>query len=218
MRILPNKILPFLAGAKHQFLAESGMPLCRVKIKFAVWNLENVLDFKRILVFFQPNTMIRLHSVSDPIGQAAQLRRWRCGRIVMQSGRLVEIQHRLFCGNVSVAQVWWQAKYGRPDDDLLWLDYHQPIGMRAFLTLDYIRSGTHAGYKTLLGACRVLDEIARIRNAQAIVAHVTNSQISDRLLHRLGWEQHQKQWKGRHWIRRFYDGYPTSNVRRYVTA
>ncbi|MEE2934510.1 MAG: hypothetical protein VYA84_00770 [Planctomycetota bacterium] len=216
--MLPNKILSIRAGAKHQLKAKSDMLLCKVKIKFAVWNLENVLDFKRILAFFQANTMIRLHSVSDPIRQASQLRRWRCGRIVMQSGRLVEIQHRLFCGNVSVAQVWLQAKYRRSDDDLLWLDYHQPIGMHAFLTLDYIRSGTHAGYKTLRGACRVLDEIARIRNAQAIVAHVTNSQISDRLLHRLGWEQHLKQWKGRHWIRRFYNGYPTSKLSPYLTA
>ena len=159
--------------------------------------------------------MIRLGSISDPIRGAAQVRRWRCGRIVMQSGRLLEIQHRLLCGNVSVAQVWWQAKYGRTDDDLLWLDYHQPIGMPAFLTLDYIRSGTRAGYKTLLGACHVLDEIARERNAQAIVAHVTNAQISDRLLQRLGWEQHLNHWQGRHWIRRFYNGYPASDLDRY---
>lgn len=159
--------------------------------------------------------MIRLDSITDPIQGADQLRRWRCGRIIMRQGRLVEIQHRLLCGNVSVAQVWWQAKYGRTDDDLCWLDYHQPLGMPAFLTLDYIRSGSRAGYKTFVGACHLLDEIARIRGAQAIVAHVTNSQISDRLLRRLGWEQHVQHWKGRHWIRRFYDGYPTSNWHRY---
>ena len=134
----------------------------------------------------------------------------------MQSGRLVEIQRRLTCGSVSVAQVWWQAKYGRSDDDICWLDYHQPLGMPGFLTLDYFRSGKAAGYKTFVGACHVLDEIARIRGASAIVAHVRNGNISDRLLTRLGWQQHQLHWSGRHWIRRFYDGYPDSVLHRYA--
>lgn len=160
--------------------------------------------------------MIRLGAVSDPISGADQILRWRCGRIVMKSGRLLEIQHRLCCGSVSVAQVWWQAKYGRTDDDLCWLDYHQPARMSDFLTLDYIRSGSRAGYKTFIGACHVLDEIARIRGSLAIVAHVTNSQISDRLLDRLGWERHLHHWNGRHWIRRFYDGYPESSLDRYA--
>ena len=162
--------------------------------------------------------MFRLDAVKDPIIGADKIRRWRCGRIVMQAGRVLEIQRRLTCGSVSVAQVWWQAKYGRNDDDICWLDYHQPLGMTAFLTLDYIRSGTLAGYKTLVGACHVLDEIARIRQASAIVAHVTNGNISDRLLTRLGWQQHANKWKGRHWIRRFYDGYPESTIQRYWVA
>jgi hypothetical protein len=162
--------------------------------------------------------MLRLGAVKDPLRGADVLRRWRCGRIVMRAGKLVEIQHRLTCGSVSVAQVWWQARYGRNDDDLCWLDYHQPRGMPSFLTLDYIRSGSLAGYKTFVGACHVLDEIARVRGATAIVAHVTNHNISDRLLTRLGWQQHLQHWKGRHWIRRFYDGYPPSVLDRYAAA
>jgi len=160
--------------------------------------------------------MFRLAGVKDPITGANEIRRWRFGRIVMQAGRLVEIQRRLTCGSVSVAQVWWQAKYGRDDDDICWLDYHQPLGMPAFLTLDYIRSGTLARYKTFIGACHVLDEIARIRQASAIVAHVSNGDISDRLLTRQGWQQHASKWNGRHWIRRFYDGYPESTIQRYT--
>ena len=160
--------------------------------------------------------MFRLAAVTDPIQGADQLRRWRYGRIVMRGGALVEIQRRLVCGSVSVAQVWWQAKYGRQDDDVCWLDYHQPLGMPRFLTLDYVRSGSLAGYKTFVGACHVLDEVARIRDATAIVAHVSNHNITDRLLRRLGWQQHLHHWKGRHWIRRFYDGYPESTLERYL--
>ena len=134
----------------------------------------------------------------------------------MRAGQLVEIQHRLLCGNVSVAEVWLQAKFGRRDDDCCWLDYHQPLGMPSFLTLDYIRTGTLASYKTFIGACQVLDEIARIRSTAAIVAHVTNRNITDRLLMRHGWEPHMNEWKGRHWIRRFYDGYPEGRIDRYI--
>lgn len=117
-----------------------------------------------------------------------------------------------------MAQVWWQNRYGRPDDDLCWIDYHQPFGMPAFLTLDYMRSGKRAGYKSFRGACAVLDEIARLRGSQAIVAHVSTQSLSDRLLERLGWQQHLQKWSGRHWIRRFYDGYPESAIDRYLPS
>ena len=83
--------------------------------------------------------------------------------------------------------------------------------MPAFLTLDYIRSGKTAGYKTFVGACYLLDEIARIRGASAIVAHVSNGSLE-----RLGWQQHMNKRSGRHWIKRFYDGYPTSCLQRYA--
>ena len=54
--------------------------------------------------------MFRIDAVPDPIEGAEKLKRWRHGRIVMQAGRLVEIQRRLTSGSVSVAQVWWQAQ------------------------------------------------------------------------------------------------------------
>ena len=136
----------------------------------------------------------------------------------MQNGHLLHIKKRLMCGSVSMAQVWWQAKYGRSDDEICWLDYHQPLGMPTFLTLDYVRSGKHAGFKTFVGACHVLDEIARIRGAVAIVAHVSNGNLSDRFMQRMGWEEHMENWSGRHWIRRFYDGYPKSTLHRYLPS
>jgi hypothetical protein len=160
--------------------------------------------------------MLRLAQITDIKSSAAQIRRWRCGRIVVQGGKLVRVERRLMCGSASMAQVWWQMKYGRTDDDLVWLDYHQPIGMPAFLTLDYVRSGKRAGYRSFIGAIHLLNEIARIRGAQAIVAHVSNGKISDRLLQRHGWQPHMPDWDGRHWIRRFYDGYPESTLSRFA--
>ncbi len=155
-------------------------------------------------------------AVTNPIDDPGPVRRWRCGRIVMQAGKLVCVQRRWLVGSVSMAQVWWQSRYGRPADDLCWMDYHQPLGMPGFLTVDYVRSGRSAGYKTFVGACHVLDEIARLKGALAIVAHISTASISDRFMIRMGWQRHAQHWSGRHWIRRFYDGYPESVLQRYL--
>ena len=160
--------------------------------------------------------MLALDHITDLASHGDKLRRWRNGRIVMEGGKLVRVEKRLFCGNVSMAQVWWQANYGRTDDAICWLDYHQPRGMPGFLTLDYVRSGSEAGYRSFSGAVHVLHEIAKICGSQAIVAHVSNGKISDRFLERMGWQRHLEDWKGRHWIRRFYDGYPETNLARFV--
>src|SRR6056297_1561431 len=146
--------------------------------------------------------------VSDVQRNSHLIRRWRCGRIRFSQGRFCHVQRKYFAGSVSVAQVWWQAHYGRRKDDEGWLDYHQPLGMPGFLTLDYLSCGRQAGYATLSGLCHALDQIAKIRRAVAIVAHVTNGRISDRFLTRMGWQPHCESMRGRHWIRRFYDGYP----------
>lgn len=86
--------------------------------------------------------------------------------------------------------------------------------MPAFLVVDFIRTGAGARYRTFVAAANVLDEIARLRGTLAIVAHVSNASISDRLLTRLGWERHLTQWPGRHWIKRFYESEPATNLRR----
>ena len=162
--------------------------------------------------------LVGIQPIRDMQSGSPQLRRWRCGRIVVRSGRLVEVQHRLLPQSVSVAQVWWQGKFKRRAEDVCLLDYHQPLGAPGFLTLDYIRTGKGTSYKTFVGACHLLDEIARIRQANAIVAHVSNSSISDRLLIRLGWQPHLADWPGRHWIRRFYGEYPPAALDRYWAA
>jgi len=144
------------------------------------------------------------------------LRTLRSGRILMRGGRLEAIQKHWVSSPVSIAQVWWESRHGRLGGDVCRLDFHIPRGLSNFITLDYIRSGRGASYKTFVGACHVLDEVARIRGADAIVAHVTNGQLSDRLLHRLGWQRHMPDWRGRHFIRRFYGQYPPSMVHRYT--
>ncbi|WP_146577007.1 hypothetical protein [Neorhodopirellula pilleata] len=142
--------------------------------------------------------------------------RIRCGRIVMEHGKLVSVERHLWSSPVSIAQVWWESERGRIRGDVCYLDYHIPRGLPQFITLDYIRSGQQTRYRTFIGACHILNEIAKRRQSAAIVAHVTNARISDRLLQRQGWERHMPQWRGRHFIRRFYEGYPSVDLTRYA--
>lgn len=160
--------------------------------------------------------MFHLGAVSDPILGARELRLWRCGQIVTDAGKLVTIRHRPWPCAGSVAQVWLHARVTRWNDDRCVLDYHQPLGMRGVLTVDLIRSGERAQYQTFSAAVHLLDEVARIRKCKALVANVSNASLSDRLMTRFGWERHLEHWPGRHWIKRFYDGYPPSRLDRYV--
>ncbi len=160
--------------------------------------------------------MFRLGAVSDPILGARELRLWRCGQIVTAAGKLLAIRHRPWPSAGSVAQVWLHARLTRWNDDRCVLDYHQPLGMRGVLTVDFIRSGERTKYKTFSAAVHLLDEVARIRQCKALVANVSNANLSDRLMTRFGWERHLEHWQGRHWIKRFYNGYPPSKLGRYV--
>lgn len=138
------------------------------------------------------------------------------GRIIMRAGRLDSIEQHWLRSPTSIAQVWWESNHGRLRGDVCMLDYHVPSGLPNFLTLDYIRSGNETSYRTFIGAAHLLNDIAALRGSDAIVAHVTNVKLTDRFMHRLGWQRHQEHWRGRHFIRRFYDGYPAPTVGRYA--
>jgi len=136
----------------------------------------------------------------------------RSGRIIVDAGQLVSITRLWLPAQVSVARVWWDSYFSPGQADRCVLDFHQPWGSPGFLTLDYVRSGPQTSFASFRRAVMTLDEVARIRGSLAIVAHISTRSISDRLLKRWGWEQHCLHWKGRHWIKRFYGGYPTPST------
>jgi hypothetical protein len=147
-------------------------------------------------------------AITDVAASRASLARLRCGHIVIRNGHLQAIQGRWwpYCGNLW--QVWWDTHSRSGFQDSCDLFYHSPFSAPGFLTLDYVRSGARTSLTTLYAAALVLDEIARLRRAHAIVCNVTNRRISDRLLQRWGWHEHCQQWSGRHFIKRFYGHYP----------
>ncbi len=132
----------------------------------------------------------------------------RCGCIVIDQVQLEAIYGRWwpFLGNM--LQVWWDRQLRCFPRDRCELYYHTPLSMPGFLTLSYVRAGPLTSLSTFYAATLVLDEVARVRRANAIVCNVTNNRISDRLMHRWGWEEHCQDWSGRHFIKRFYGRYP----------
>lgn len=130
----------------------------------------------------------------------------RCGRIVVAAGRLIRVEQHRFPSPASIAQIWFQRRFFRSTGDACWLDYHVPRNLPGYMTVDFIRSGRGARFSTTAAAMHALHEIARLRNSQAIVANVTNSDLTDRLISRFGWQRHLPHWPGRHFIRRFETG------------
>lgn len=130
------------------------------------------------------------------------------GRIVTENASLVGIYGRWWPYLGDMFQVALDQAFRNCKRDRCELYYHQAIGSPGFLTLSYIRSGPETRAATCYAAMLILDEVARIRNANALVANVTNSRITDRLAERWGWERHCLNWKGRHFIKRFYGVYP----------
>ncbi len=102
--------------------------------------------------------------------------------------------------------------------DLCQLYYSSTRAKPGFITVDFLVSGPKTSVTTIRAALVVLDEIARERQAIAIFANIGNSRISERILLRWGWQPHAERLGKHHWIKRFYDGYPESNVQRYLAS
>jgi hypothetical protein len=154
--------------------------------------------------------MALFHTVRDLQRDAELLRRRPYGVICMADERLKQIRLRPWPTAISVLEsmLWERLVHDRGEGNCCWLYYNQPRGHRSFLALKYVVSSRGATFKTFRSCLIVLDEIARIKQSDAIVCEVRNLRISDRLLARWGWESHLPSSRRRHFIKRFYGTYP----------
>jgi hypothetical protein len=132
----------------------------------------------------------------------------RCGKVVVVDGQLTAVRRRWWPGKASSLRIWFDSNFRHSRGDCCILHYSGSRAQPGYLTVDYIRSHQGTTLQTLRGSLLVLDQIASQRQAVAIFAHVGTSAISDRLLRRWGWEPHAGRIAGRHWIKRFYEGFP----------
>ncbi|MBN2475391.1 MAG: hypothetical protein JXB62_12340 [Pirellulales bacterium] len=90
--------------------------------------------------------------------------------------------------------------------DRLWLYYNQPRRFPSFLALKYVVSARQTTMGSLSRALAVLDEIARIKQSDALLCDVGNWRITTKLIARWGWVPHCPSRWHRHYIKRLYPG------------
>src|SRR5262249_31016842 len=147
--------------------------------------------------------------VKDLNGGAEMIRRGHYGVIDVRQGKLVEVRLRPWPKLVSIASVvWGQWHHKRAKEDRMRLYFNQPLRFPKFLALKFALSGRRTTWATAHRALEVLDEITRIKGADAIVCDAANFRLSPQMLARYGWEQHAASRWHRNYIKRFYGVYP----------
>lgn len=151
-----------------------------------------------------------IEKVIDMDAGQARIRARRYGVIETTGGELRAIHLRPWPKLVSLRELWpLGPRYhrgGAADRCLLY--YNQPRRMPNFLALKYVISTSGTSYRTFRAALKVLDQVAALKQIDAIVCDAANVRLSDRLMARFGWEPHKPQCWHRNYIRRFYGVYP----------
>lgn len=138
------------------------------------------------------------------------LRRRRYGVIEVQRGRLVAVRMRPCPKLVTWLDARWLGvrRHLHATGDRCRLYFNQPSGYPWALALVYVESSRDCRFATFRGAVRLLDEIARIKQIDALLCDASNGRISDRLLERWGWQPHAPSRFHRNYIKRLYGEYP----------
>jgi hypothetical protein len=154
--------------------------------------------------------MFWTHDITDFWAHAQRIRSGRYGVIDVRDGKLFRVRLRPFPKIVSIAEVVFAGRgyHAHVGGDRCLLFYNQPRRFSNFIALKYIVSSRDTTLASAHGALVVLDEIARIKQTDALLCDVSNFRISDRLLQRWGWEPHRPSRWRRHHIKRFYGTYP----------
>jgi hypothetical protein len=148
-------------------------------------------------------------NVTDLEAGADVLQNRRYGVIEVCGGRLVAVHLRPWPKLVSLISVLWGQWYHKHmPGDRMWLYYNQPVRCPNFLALKFAVSARGTTWATAHRALTVLDEIAWIKRADALLVDAANFRLSPRMLAREGWAPHATSRWHRNYIKRFYGSYP----------
>lgn len=143
-------------------------------------------------------------TVTRPTDAADVLRRRRYGVIETVDGRLAHIRLRPYPKRVSALGTRLVAPLRRRlrRGNRCRLYFNQPRGYANFLNLQYVETTCDADYATLRRALTVLDELARLKDVDALLCDAANVRLTDRFLARLGWTPHAPMPGHRNFIKR----------------
>jgi hypothetical protein len=142
--------------------------------------------------------------------QAEILRRRPYGMIEARDGRVTRVQLRPFPKLTSVPEVLlfggWYHRW--VPGDRCWLHYNQPRQHSNFLAVKCLLTTRDTQVATVRRAVEALDEIARIKQSDALMCDAANWRLSTAIMNRWGWESYCPSRWHRYFIRRFYGTYP----------
>lgn len=146
-----------------------------------------------------------LFAVTNDLSMEADVvRRRRYGVIETCAGRLDRIVWRPFPKIVTALGAKmlapWLRRLRRGNRCRLY--FNEPRSCPGFLALRYVESTCDADFATVRRALAVLDEVARLKNSDALLCDVTNLNISDRMLAWFGWVPHAPMPGHRNFIKR----------------
>ncbi len=161
------------------------------------------------LAFLRPSpiglAMSLFETVTDLSFDVDLVRRRRYGMIETAAGEFERLVWRPF---PKIATAWGTHLVGRWEHRLrrgnrCRLYFNQPRSCPNFLALRYVVTTRDADYATFRAALEVLDEIARVKDSDALLCDAANLRLSDRFLARLGWVPHAPMPGHRNFIKRF---------------
>ena len=143
-----------------------------------------------------------LGHTTDATACAARIRSWHYGEIEVSKGELLAVYPRWWPKIASQWEAWQDSYLRRLPIDVCRIYYSFPMRTPGFMTVIYAHSGPKTQFKTLYRGVTVVDEIAAIWNAEAIVCQATNERLNERLLTRLGYVRHAFSLGNNHFIKR----------------
>lgn len=134
--------------------------------------------------------------------QEYESKKWRYAQIELCDGQLIAIVGRWWPWIGSQWNVWHDAYFRPLRPDFCRFFYAFPIRAPGFMSVLYCQSGPRTQYKTFHQGVILLDQIARIHRAQAIVCQAASHRFNERVMRRLGYERHALHLGDNHYIRR----------------
>jgi hypothetical protein len=152
--------------------------------------------------------------ITDLAVGADELRRHRYGVIEIAEGKLCRITFRRWPKFISLPEIrlFGRWKHESCDGDFFRIYYNQPLRCSNYLILKYAESSRQTGMASIVRGLAVLDEIARLKQSDALLCDASNERISTRSMHRFGWEPHCPSRFHRHFIKRFYGKYASMDA------
>lgn len=154
--------------------------------------------------------MFGFQTITDLAAGTESLRSGRYGRIEAVDGRFRAVHLRPYPCVVSAVDIAALSSLRRRTmaGDRCLLYYNQPLRSSNYLVLKYVASSRGGVLASLRRVMEVLEEIARLKQSDALLCDVSNPRITAAMLVWAGWEAHCPSWRHRHYIRRFYGSYP----------